>query len=296
MKTTREKGFLRDLAKAVTADLRRRRIVAPFRLKRKLKLRTTNTDGWEVTLGTFAGYRCRAEIWLDRFTAHTDRKIYYCLYSYEKEGLAKLAHAVYHEFGKHLSISLKDWDENSEDYRLAKKLAKARFGHPIYERYPDNREFFYGIYEYDRTGLQKNVSNRLVERSVDFFRTITEAVTKTAPHPDDEPYPREENRQVVSRHLRRERKSYVATLCKQRDNFICRVCGFDFSKVYGSLGNDFAEAHHIVPLKSNKKLRNTTINDLITVCANCHRMLHRMDGKIKDIDSLKKIIKRERRK
>ena len=296
MKTTREKGFLRDLAKAVVAELRRRRIGAPFRLKRKSKLRKTNTDGWEVTLGTFAGYQCRAEIWLDRFTAHTDRKIYYCLYSYEKEGLAKLAQAVYREFGKHLSIYLKDWDENSEAYHLAKKLAKYRFGHPIYERYPDNREFFYGIYEYDRTGLQKNVFNRLVERSVDFFQTIAEAVANNATQQDYDTYQAEENRQAVSRHIRRERKSHAATLCKQRDNFICRVCGFDFSKAYGALGNDFAEAHHIVPLSSNKKLRSTTIDDLITVCANCHRMLHRMDGKTKDINSLKKIIKRERRK
>lgn len=298
MKTKRDKSFLRNLAKAVHAELYRRRIGAPFRFKPKSKLRATktNTDGWAITLGTFSGYGCRAEIWLDRFTAYTDRKIYYCLYSYEKEGLAKIAQAVYREFGKYLSIYLKDWDKNAENYRLAKKLAKARFGHPLYERYPEEREFFYGIYEYDRTGLQKNVSKRLVERSADFFQTVTEAVLGTATQSDYDTYQAVENRQAVSRHIRRERKSHAATLCKQRDNFICRVCGFDFSRAYGALGTDFAEAHHIVPLSSNKKLRSTTIDDLITVCANCHRMLHRMDGKPHDIKALKKIIKRKKLK
>ena len=276
-KTTSDKKFLRDLAKAAHAELHRHRLGSPFRLKQKLKLRTTNTDGWAVPLGTFTGYQCRAEIWLDRFTAYTDRKIYYCLYSYEKEGLAKLAKAVYREFGKHLSIYLKDWDEDSKDCRLAKKLAKFRFGHPIYERYPENDEFFYGIYQYDSTGLQKNVFNRLVERSVDFFQTIAEAVEKPIKQ-DYETYQTVENRQAVSRHLSRERKSHAATLCKQRDDFICRVCGFDFSKVYGSLGMTSPKLI-ICPLGSNKNLRNTTIEDLITVCANCHRMLHRMEWK-----------------
>ncbi len=296
MKTKNDKGFLRDLANAVHTELRHRHIGTPFRLKQQIKLRTTNTDGWAVPLGTFTGYQCRGELWLDRFTAHTDRKIYYCLYSYEKEGIAKLAQAVYREFGKHLSIYLKDWDDKSKDYRLAKKLAKSRFGHPIYERYPENREFFYGIYQYDATGLQKNVFNRLVERSVDFFQTIAEAVSTDTSKQDYETYQTVENRQAVSRHISRERKSHAATLCKQRDDYICQVCAFDFSKAYGSLGSDFAECHHIVPLGTNKKLRNTTIEDLITVCANCHRMLHRMDGKSEDINGLKKIIKRVQRK
>lgn len=296
MKRDRDKGFLRDLAKAAKVELQDRHIGSPFRLKKKLKPRTTKTDGWAIPLGTFAGYQCRAEIWLDRFTAYADRKIYYCLYSYQKEGLAKLAQAVYRDFGKHLSISLRDWDDNSKDYRLAKKLAKYRFGHPLYERYPENGEFFYGIYEYDSTGLQKNVFNRLVARSVDFFQTIAEAVANNTSKQDYDTYQAFENRQAVSRHLSRERKSHAATLCKQRDDYICQVCNFDFSKVYGSLGIDFAESHHIVPLGTNKKLRSTTIEDLITVCANCHRMLHRMEGQPKDINDLKRIIKREKRK
>lgn len=296
MKIIRDKRFLSDLAKAVKGELYRRNIDMPFRLKRISGLRKTNTDGWAVTLGTLTGYQCSAELWLDRFTAHTDRKVYYCLYSHKKDGLAKLTKTVSSEFGKHLSIYQKDWDQNSDYYHLAKKLARARFGYPLYERYPSEREFFYGIYEYDGTGLQKNAFRRLAERAVDFFQTISESVSQRTPRSDYDTYKAIENRQAVTRHIRRERKSHAATLCKQRDNFICQVCRFDFSKVYGMLGSDFAESHHIVPLGTNKKLRSTTIDDLITVCANCHRMLHRMDGKPNDIKALKKIIRRKKLK
>lgn len=287
----RDKSFLSKLSKAVQKELHQRRIRTPFRLRKKLKELSTNTTGWKVTLGSFRGYTCSAELWLDRFTAYPHRQLYYCLFAHKKEGLKKLTQAVYSEFGKHLSIYITDRDDNSEDQRLAKKLAKSRFGHPIYERYPKNREFFYGIYEYDKTGLQKNLFNRLVDRSVDFFQTITEAVGGNEKREDYGTYVGVENRQVVRRHIHRERKSHAVTLCKQRDNFICRLCGFDYSRAYGPIGIDFAEAHHIVPLSSNKKLRSTTIDDLITVCANCHRMLHRMDGKPNDIKEIKKTIK-----
>ena len=35
--------------------------------------------------------------------------------------------------------------------------------------------------------------------------------------------------------------------------------------------------------------------DLVTVCGNCHRMLHRMDGKPDDIAKLKVIIRKNRK-
>ncbi len=291
MNDTRDKKFLRELAKSVHSELHSRRLGFPLRLKRIPKIRTTNSSGWAATIATFSGYKCRAELWLDRFTSHPIRKVYYCLYAFEKDGLAKLAQASRKEFGPHLSINLKDWDQQSDDCRLSKKLAKSRFGHPLYERYPENNEFFYGICEIDKTGLQRNIFTRLSARATDFFQTIVESVSKQTIRSDEDPYSAVENRRFVTRHLHRERKSYAATLRKQQDNYICQICKFSFIKSYGILGNDFAEAHHKLPLSSNSKLRKTSIDDLITVCANCHRMLHRMDGIPKDIDNLNKIVK-----
>jgi predicted HNH restriction endonuclease len=290
----RDRHFLRVLSIAAWQELRRRHLGKPFRLASRVRLRTTYSAGWAATLGNFGGYRTYAEVWIDRFTGHATRKIYYALVASNGAGLARLVKGARRELGEHMSVTLSQWDQECEYSRLAKRLAKARFGRPIYERYPENEEFFYGIYEFDRTGLQKNEFNRLVERTVDFFQTITDTVSPGSTQSDRDTYSAIENRLLVIRHLQRERRSHAATLRKQRDNYICQICHFDFLKAYGSLGEDFAEAHHIVPLNSNTALRNTTVEDLLTVCSNCHRMLHRMSGTERDITRLRQIVRRRR--
>jgi len=56
----------------------------------------------------------------------------------------------------------------------------------------------------------------------------------------------------------------------------CEVCHLSFEEVYPSfLGTDFIEVHHIVPLSATSGVIRTTLDDLMLVCANCHRMIHR---------------------
>jgi len=288
----RDREFLLILAKAVHAELQRRRLGRPFRVVHKVQIRTTRSDGWAAGLGALLGYQCSAEVWIDRFTGHTTRKIYYAIVASTKAGLSPLAAKARRELGEPVYIYLKHWDRESDNVRLANRLAKNKFGRPVYECYPENDEYFYGVYELDRTGLQRNQLTRLVERVADFFQTITESVSEGVSRSDYEAYRAVENRRSVILHLHRERRSHAATLRKQHDNYMCQVCRFDFSKTYGALGEDFAEAHHVVPLKSNQALRMTTMDDLITVCANCHRMLHRMTGVAGDISRLRRLIKK----
>ncbi len=71
----------------------------------------------------------------------------------------------------------------------------------------------------------------------------------------------------------------------------CMVCGFDFEKVYGELGKDYIEVHHVTPLSNIDEEREINpITDLVCVCANCHRMLHRHKDSILTVDELKDII------
>lgn len=290
MRINRDRKFLQLLAKAAYQELRRRHIGKPFRLAHKVSILSTNTNGWVSSLGSFVGYKCSADVWIDRFTGYSTRKVYYALYSEDNRGLADIAKLVRGEFGNPLNIYMKDLDQEIDYTCLRKRLSKIRFGRPVYERYRDGSQYYYGIYEYDRTGLQKNEFNRLVERIADFFQSIARMSADEVDTHDYDNYKGTENRQSVVRHIQRERKSHAATLCKQRDNFICQVCRFDFAKKYGSLGEDFAEAHHIVPLGKNKTIRSTMVDDLITVCANCHRMLHRMNGTKNDIKALRRIV------
>lgn len=56
----------------------------------------------------------------------------------------------------------------------------------------------------------------------------------------------------------------------------CKICNFNFKEVYGDIGEGFIEVHHIVPISSIKN--NYKIDpkkDLIPLCSNCHRMVHR---------------------
>lgn len=71
----------------------------------------------------------------------------------------------------------------------------------------------------------------------------------------------------------------------------CMVCGFDFEMTYGSLGKCYIEVHHVKPLSSLDE--ETVVNpetDLICVCANCHRMLHRSKEIIITPEELKDLI------
>jgi len=55
----------------------------------------------------------------------------------------------------------------------------------------------------------------------------------------------------------------------------CEICGFCFEDVYGEMGKGYIECHHIIPLSRYGQEKLTKLDDLILVCANCHRMLHR---------------------
>lgn len=85
------------------------------------------------------------------------------------------------------------------------------------------------------------------------------------------------------------RKIYISSRTERskslRDDAIkihgagCMACGFDFGQFYGPWGNGFAEVHHLVPFQQDSQKRQTEPRwDLIVLCANCHRMVHRYSG------------------
>lgn len=70
----------------------------------------------------------------------------------------------------------------------------------------------------------------------------------------------------------------------------CMVCGFNFKQKYGDLGENFVEVHHLVPISTISSKQNVDPkHDLVCVCANCHRMLHR-SANLKSIEDLQSII------
>jgi len=85
----------------------------------------------------------------------------------------------------------------------------------------------------------------------------------------------EEGARSLREHLRIERSTALVGQFKaQLVNFECSVCGFDFESVFGDLGKGFIEAHHVEPL-GETGVAFRRVEDLLAVCSNCHRMLHR---------------------
>ncbi len=83
-------------------------------------------------------------------------------------------------------------------------------------------------------------------------------------------------------------------LCIARHGVTCSICGFDFKKKYGVIGDGFIHVHHIVPVsKIGPGYVVDPENDLAPVCPNCHAMLHRKDPPYMP-DELRKIIEQER--
>ena len=73
----------------------------------------------------------------------------------------------------------------------------------------------------------------------------------------------------------------------------CSVCGLNFVKKYGEIGNDFIHIHHTVPISKLKLNYQLNIEkDLIPVCPNCHAMLHKGDHMINRPFTVKELKKR----
>jgi predicted HNH restriction endonuclease len=68
---------------------------------------------------------------------------------------------------------------------------------------------------------------------------------------------------------------------------ICAGCEFDFGKVYGQHGEGFIEVHHAIPLADHGVRETDPKTDLIVLCANCHRMVHRKRGVCLSLDELR---------
>lgn len=117
------------------------------------------------------------------------------------------------------------------------------------------------------------------EESEEFFRIWGNVLSLVEDATVEEAF---EGSRTLRRHYARERCRRL--IAKKREHFasqnsgrvFCEVCGFDFSRHYPeSLGKGFIEVHHLTPLSNCEGAMKTTLDQLLLVCSNCHRMIHR---------------------
>lgn len=77
----------------------------------------------------------------------------------------------------------------------------------------------------------------------------------------------------------------------------CHACGFDFEAVYGEMGKGCIEMHHLKPIfmfdeHELEKTVQDALSNIIPLCANCHRMIHKNLTPPMSLDTLKACIRK----
>ena len=106
-------------------------------------------------------------------------------------------------------------------------------------------------------------------------RTTSETQTKSV-IPEPKPFDKLEGKKYESSVTRYERDRGNRKACIAHYGYVCQVCDMNFEQVYGELGKEFIEVHHLRPV-SQGECQVNPINDLIPLCSNCHSMIHRQE-------------------
>jgi 5-methylcytosine-specific restriction enzyme A len=104
----------------------------------------------------------------------------------------------------------------------------------------------------------------------------------------------EEGAVLTRGHLRRERNKNLVHRKKEQalkvnGTLACEGCGFDFAAKYGERGAGVIDCHHVKPLHTLAGPARTRLEDLVLLCANCHRIVH-SEKRWLTLEQLKEIV------
>jgi 5-methylcytosine-specific restriction enzyme A len=114
------------------------------------------------------------------------------------------------------------------------------------------------------------------------IRRLVSVDTQRANLPElgDDEVEAEEGKMLTRLHRYRERDRTL--VAKKKSRFLrengslhCEACGFNFEQVFGDRGKGFIECHHVRPVSELSQGGITRLSDLVLLCSNCHRMVHK---------------------
>lgn len=71
----------------------------------------------------------------------------------------------------------------------------------------------------------------------------------------------------------------------------CKACGFNFKATYGNHGEGYIEVHHLVPVSTlSEETKVDPVTEMIVLCSNCHRMVHRKRESPLSIQQLRQLV------
>jgi hypothetical protein len=156
------------------------------------------------------------------------------------------------------------------------------------ERYDLIREYFNNadnklIYD----GLLENnipVNKSFLDKN--YYEKLASWATKSLQFKGEEINNVVEGEISISNHVRYERSPKNRKTAIAIHGYKCKACMFDFKEKYGELGSNYIEVHHLRKV-SLGPANYDPAKDLITLCSNCHSMIH----KINSDDPLSDLIK-----
>lgn len=164
------------------------------------------------------------------------------------------------------------------------------------DRKKNNWSYFFN--QYGMTEIKKE----------DFMFLIGTGVEASLPIKDDKYYAVEKEEiadELESVYVDKEGKKKLAFGYKYERNpklrkqalkihgFNCKACNFNFESIYGERGKEFIEIHHIKPLSEvDGEMAINPKYDLIPLCSNCHRMIHRKKDNMLSVEELREIIQK----
>ena len=108
---------------------------------------------------------------------------------------------------------------------------------------------------------------------------------------------------IRSNHVQtRSRSKKLVEIAKKHfsvnDKIYCDVCKFNFEDFYGEIGKGFIEIHHLKPIfvynENVKQSVEEALRNVVPVCSNCHRIIHRKRSNVLPIETLREIIAKQK--
>ena len=125
------------------------------------------------------------------------------------------------------------------------------------------------------------------------------APTRQQPAASTQPSEREltEGERKHTEYERLHRNPALRQACINKYGYQCQCCGMNFAEVYGEqLGARFIEVHHLKMLSTYDESRPTDyVENLVPLCANCHAMIHHIEGSEHPLRDLRQAYRGEKR-
>lgn len=159
-------------------------------------------------------------------------------------------------------------------------------------------KYYKGFIHFDKTADYKKEFKKKLQREQARAKSTLQKEGKKETFedkcvPEEEGAPRQEGAVSQVSVTKYERNPEHRRLVLERDKYECQICHMNFEKVYGEIGKQFIEVHHLFPVCN---MGEDYVFDpldpekgLVCLCSNCHSMIHR-GGEYKIINGDRKMV------